>query len=92
MKKFSISGNSTNGKGKSRLSSSRMSTASKTGYYGIQNGLEQNSIDNLSTLRASEANEREKKLHEKIKQLKLDNSKLILLLKESETIVTQRLQ
>lgn len=55
------------------------------------NQQEQNSIDNLSTLRSSEVNEREKNLLEKVKHYKLENSKLIRLLKDSEASVNDRI-
>jgi hypothetical protein len=51
-----------------------------------------NSIDNLSTLRSSDINERERNLLEKIKHYKKENHKLILLLKESESTVVERIQ
>lgn len=50
-----------------------------------------NSIDNLSTLRSSEVNEREKNLLEKVKHYKKENQQLISLLKESESTVSERL-
>jgi hypothetical protein len=50
-----------------------------------------NSIDNLSTLRSSEVNEREKALLEKVKHYKKENQKLIKLLKDSEATVGERI-
>ena len=50
-----------------------------------------NSIDNLSTLRSSEVNEREKALIEKVKHYKKENQKLIKLLKDSEATVGERI-
>lgn len=50
-----------------------------------------NSIDNLSTLRSSEVNEREKALIEKVKHYKKENQKLIKLLKDSEATVAERI-
>ncbi|CDW71522.1 UNKNOWN [Stylonychia lemnae] len=49
------------------------------------------SIDNLSTLRSSEVNEREKNLLEKIKYYKKENSKLITLMRESENSIIERI-
>ena len=49
------------------------------------------SIDNLSTLRSSDVNEREKNLMEKIKYYKKENQKLITLMRESETSVVERI-
>lgn len=50
-----------------------------------------NSIDNLSTLRSSDVNEREKNLLDKVKQYKKENQQLINLLKESELTVSERI-
>lgn len=50
-----------------------------------------NSIDNLSTLRSSDINERERNLLEKIKHYKKENQKLISLIKESEATVGERI-
>ena len=49
------------------------------------------SIDNLSTLRSSDVNEREKNLMEKIKYYKKENQKLITLMRESEASVVERI-
>ncbi len=49
------------------------------------------SIDNLSTLRSSEVNEREKNLLEKVWHYKRENAKLISLMKESEKSVNDRI-
>lgn len=51
-----------------------------------------NSIENLSTLRSSEVNERERNLLEKIKHYKKENHTLIALLKDSEANVSDRIQ
>jgi hypothetical protein len=48
-------------------------------------------IDNLSTLRSSEINERERNLLEKIRVLKQENKKLIQLMKDSETQVGEKI-
>ena len=53
--------------------------------------VENNSIDNLSTLRSSDINEREKSLLEKVKFYKRENHKLIHLLKESENNVNEKI-
>lgn len=50
-----------------------------------------NSIDNLSTLRSSDINEREKNLLEKIKQYKKENEKLISIMKVSEAAVIEKI-
>ena len=49
-------------------------------------------IDNLSTLRSSDVNERERKLLDKIKHYKHENQQLIQLLKESETLITEKVK
>ena len=49
------------------------------------------SIDNLSTLRSSEVNERERNLLEKIKYYKRENQKLITIMRESENSVNERI-
>ncbi len=49
------------------------------------------SIDNLSTLRSSEVNEREKNMLEKIKYYKKENQKLITLMRESENSVIDKI-
>ena len=43
----------------------------------LNNEMGHNSIDNLSTLRSSDINEREKNLLEKIKHYKVENAKLM---------------
>jgi hypothetical protein len=50
-----------------------------------------NSIDNLSTLRSSDINERERTLLEKIRHYKQENHKLIMLLKESEVQTSEKI-
>lgn len=47
-------------------------------------------IDNLSTLRSSEINERERNLLDKVKFLKSENKKIMQLLKDSEVTVIER--
>ena len=61
-------------------------------YINSNNEIAHNSIDNLSTLRSSEVNEREKNLLEKVKNYKAENGKLIQLLRESEASVNERIQ
>ena len=48
-------------------------------------------IENLSTLRSSDINERERNLMEKIKALKQDNKKLVNLLKDSDSMITDKI-
>jgi hypothetical protein len=54
--------------------------------------LASNSIENLSTLRSSDVNERERNLLDKIKHYKKENHTLISLLKDSEANVSERIQ
>jgi len=48
-------------------------------------------IENLSTLRTSDINDRERTLLEKVKTLKSDNKKLMLLLKDSESMISDKI-
>ena len=48
-------------------------------------------IENLSTLRSSDINERERNLLDKIKVLKQENKTLMGLLKESESMITEKI-
>jgi hypothetical protein len=50
-----------------------------------------NSIDNLSTLRSSDINERERNLLEKVKFYKKENEKLISIMKASENAVAEKI-
>ena len=60
-------------------------------HWAMQQNQNHNSIiENLSTLRSSEINERERNLLDKIKLLKSENKKLMQLLKESEVTVMER--
>jgi hypothetical protein len=48
-------------------------------------------IENLSTLRTSDINDRERTLLDKVKTLKSDNKKLMLLLKDSESTLADKI-
>jgi hypothetical protein len=50
-----------------------------------------NSIENLTTLRSSDVNEREMSLLQKVKKYKNENQQLISLLKDSESKVSIRI-
>ena len=62
---------------------------------GIGNNSNQNNhnsiIENLSTLRASDINERERNLLEKIRLLKQENKGLVQLLKDNETVISDKI-
>ena len=59
--------------------------------WPVPNNNHNSIIENLSTLRASDINERERTLLDKVKTLKQENKKLMLLLKESETMITDKI-
>jgi cell fate (sporulation/competence/biofilm development) regulator YlbF (YheA/YmcA/DUF963 family) len=60
-------------------------------WAGGQNNNHNSIIDNLTTLRASDINERERNLLDKVKALKQENKKLMSLLKESENMITDKI-
>ena len=60
-------------------------------HWAMQQNNHNSIIENLSTLRSSEINERERNLMEKVKLLKQENKKLMQLLKDSEINVIEKI-
>ena len=60
-------------------------------HWAMQQNNHNSIIENLSTLRSSEINERERNLMEKVKLLKQENKKLMQLLKDSEINVIDKI-